>query len=219
MKTRIARLGTEQLLFGGAAGKSASRPPAPFLRSFFTAQQSPARSRLQHKSLQQSALIYFRFQRSALARRFRSVRFNSNKPTARHVNPTPHLGSPEPAPSLSQRLKQLSKEYGWTALGVYLGLSLLDFPVCFLAVRLLGTDRIGHYEDVVKQAFWSVVRLAFPDAGKKSAEVIAAEEATRVAKATTREGYVNADGVLIRPHGGADACKYPWKIGLRTPYS
>src|SRR5271156_6171836 len=51
--------------------------------------------------------------------------------------------------SLSQRLRKLSREYGWTALGVYLALSALDFPFCFLAVRTLGTDRIGHWEHAV----------------------------------------------------------------------
>ncbi|KAG5928561.1 hypothetical protein E4U42_000431 [Claviceps africana] len=32
--------------------------------------------------------------------------------------------------SLSQKLKRLSKEYGWSAVGVYLALSVLDFPFC-----------------------------------------------------------------------------------------
>lgn len=45
--------------------------------------------------------------------------------------------------TLSQRLKKLSKEYGWAAVGVYLGLSVLDFPFCFLLVRIVGTDTIG----------------------------------------------------------------------------
>lgn len=45
--------------------------------------------------------------------------------------------------SLSARLRKLTKEYGWAALGVYLGLSVLDFPFCFLLVRIVGTDRIG----------------------------------------------------------------------------
>ena len=43
----------------------------------------------------------------------------------------------------SARLKKMMKEYGWTALGVYLGLSVLDFPFCFALVRAVGTDRIG----------------------------------------------------------------------------
>lgn len=45
--------------------------------------------------------------------------------------------------SLSGRLKKLSREYGWAAVGIYLGLSVLDFPFCFLLVRTLGTERIG----------------------------------------------------------------------------
>lgn len=179
MKARIARLWTEQLLFGGAARKSArsSRPPGPIFRTLFTSTKGPAAARFQNTSIGESALLYWRFQRSTLARRIRSLRAKSDKANTQHVNPTPHLGSPDPAPSLSQRLKQLSKEYGWTALGVYLGLSVLDFPFCFLAVRFIGTDRIGHYEHVIKEAFWSVVRIAIPDAGKKSAKEVAEEEA------------------------------------------
>jgi hypothetical protein len=87
------------------------------------------------------------------------VRFNGTRP---RPDPTQHLHSPEPSLSLSQRLKKLSKEYGWTALGVYLGLSVLDFPFCFLAVRLLGTERIGRWEHAVIDTFWSVVYAAFP---------------------------------------------------------
>ncbi|KAJ4324387.1 DUF1279 super [Neodidymelliopsis sp. IMI 364377] len=205
MKTRVARLWTEQLLSGSsqAARSSATRPSAPLLRSFFTSTQGSAKTRLPPASLQNSALLYLRFQRSALSRRFRSLRFNSNKSNGSHHNPTPHLGSPEPAPSLSQKLKQLSKEYGWAALGVYLGLSALDFPFCFLAVRLLGTDRIGHYEEVVKDGFWNLVRMIFPDAGTTSAEKNALEE---TAEATLREGSLDAGEVAaVKARNGGDA--------------
>ncbi len=58
-------------------------------------------------------------------------------------NPTPNLGSPNESLSLGQRMRKLSREYGWSALGVYLTLSALDFPFCYLLVRYLGTDRIG----------------------------------------------------------------------------
>jgi len=50
---------------------------------------------------------------------------------------------PEPT-SISARLKKLSREYGWAAVGVYMGLSVLDFPFCFLLVRIVGTERIGE---------------------------------------------------------------------------
>ena len=79
---------------------------------------------------------------------------------------------------------------------------MLDFPFCFLAVRLLGTDRIGRYEDAIKHAFWSVVQLAFPDAGKKAETAV-----DDIAEATAREGNVGAAEMAAR--SGADACKTP----------
>jgi hypothetical protein len=191
MKSRIARICTEPL---------AVRPWTPLLRTFFTASQPAARSRFAQPRLQHGGLLFLRYQRSPLARRLRSWRFRSDKAPSQRPDPTPHLGSPEPALSLSQRLKQLSREYGWTAVGVYFALSVLDFPFCFLAVRLLGTDRIGHYEDVIKNTFWTVVRLAFPDAGRK-AEAIS----TDAAEATAREGNVGAADAAMR--SGADACR------------
>lgn len=200
MKTRVARLWTEQLLFGPVSRGLGTRPATPLLRTFFTATQAGARPKAVQSTLHQTGLLYWRSQRSALGRRFRSWRVKKDVSPPQRPDPTPHLGSPEPALSLSQRLKALSREYGWTAVGVYFGLSLLDFPFCFLAVRLLGTDRIGHYEDVIKNAFWSVVQLAFPDAGKKAQD-------EDVAEATAREGNIGAAEIAIK--SGADACKAP----------
>lgn len=80
--------------------------------------------------------------------------------------------------SLSARLRKLSREYGWAALGVYLGLSVLDFPFCFLLVRMVGTDRIAEVErwvmagikkvvpESVKER-WHEYRAVFKDAEKK----------------------------------------------------
>lgn len=51
-------------------------------------------------------------------------------------------GKAEESLSLSGRLKKLSREYGWCAVGVYIGLSVLDFPFCFLLVKWVGTERI-----------------------------------------------------------------------------
>lgn len=80
--------------------------------------------------------------------------------------------------SLSARLRKLSREYGWAAVGVYLGLSVLDFPFCFLLVRMVGTDRIAEIEhwvmagvkkvvpESVKQR-WHEWRAAFKDAERE----------------------------------------------------
>lgn len=60
-------------------------------------------------------------------------------------------------------MKKLSREYGWGALGVYLALTALDFPFCFLAVRMLGTDRIGHWEHVILEALRGLVKWPLPE--------------------------------------------------------
>jgi hypothetical protein len=77
-------------------------------------------------------------------------------------DPTPNLGSPPAKLSLSQRLKKLSKEYGWYAVGVYFALSVLDFPFCFLAVQLIGPERIGHYEHLILNKFWEIMPFERP---------------------------------------------------------
>ena len=96
------------------------------------------------------------FQRNT--RRIQTKRFNSTK-----TNPQSKVNPPEPDPeptSLGQRMRKLFREYGRSAFGVYILLSVLDFPVCFAAVRFLGVDRIGHYEHVVMDSMkraWAVV--------------------------------------------------------------
>lgn len=95
-----------------------------------------------------------------------------SRATRRHASDDA-LDKPDSQLSISQRMKKLSREYGWAALYIYLGLSALDFPFCFLAVKLIGTDTIGHYEHVVVGTVkeW----LAWPlggDVGAKVGEVI-----------------------------------------------
>jgi len=50
---------------------------------------------------------------------------------------------------LGGRLKKLSREYGWSAVGVYFLLSAADFPFCYLLVKYLGTERIGRWEEIL----------------------------------------------------------------------
>lgn len=70
--------------------------------------------------------------------------------------------------SLSQRLRKLSREYGWAAVGVYMALSALDFPFCFVAVRLLGVERIGHFEHVVIESVKETFKTVWPQAASPS---------------------------------------------------
>lgn len=101
-------------------------------------------------------------------------------------------------------MKKLSKEYGWTALAVYMALSVLDFPFCFLAVRSLGTERIGHYEHVVIHWFKSTLGLAT----KKDEDT----KGTEAAEATAREGDMGWAGGIEEAEAanrGATACTKP----------
>lgn len=61
-------------------------------------------------------------------------------------------------------MRKLSREYGWSALGVYLMLSACDFPFCYLLVRYLGTDRIGRWEHVIV----SNVKKVIPESVKEA---------------------------------------------------
>ncbi|KAH0551659.1 hypothetical protein GP486_007124 [Trichoglossum hirsutum] len=94
-----------------------------------------------------------------LFRHLQSRRLNSSK---RSSGSPPDPSSPTPTLSVTQRFRKLSREYGYSAVGVYLFLSALDFPFCFLAVQTLGTDRIAHWEEMVIQWFWKVVPWPFP---------------------------------------------------------
>jgi Protein of unknown function (DUF1279) len=95
--------------------------------------------------------------------------------------------------SLSQRLRKLSREYGWTAVGVYLALSALDFPFCFLAVKLLGTDRIGHWEHVVLSYVKGLIKWPLGQGGQDAVDG-AINEVKRVGKETLPLGEGQEDG-------------------------
>lgn len=71
-------------------------------------------------------------------------RLRDSKPNPSKPKPSkPNTQEPQ---GLSARFKKLSREYGWAAVGVYFALSILDFPFCFLFVRVVGTERIGELE-------------------------------------------------------------------------
>lgn len=59
----------------------------------------------------------------------------------------------EPAPDklpLTQRIKALTKKYGWWAVGVYSVLSLFDFGIAYGLVSYLGMARVQRLERSVK---------------------------------------------------------------------
>lgn len=136
--------------------------------------------------------------------------------------------------SLSARLRKLSREYGWAALGVYLGLSVLDFPFCFLLVRMVGTDRIAEVErwvmaglkrivpESVKQR-WHEYRGALKDAEKEELGdnhvsedvekvgwgVEKAQERHKEEASKSNTNPLHTSAFFLQPHGVA------WRVPLR----
>lgn len=84
--------------------------------------------------------------------------FRLQRPSFQRYNST----APE-APSLTARLRKLFREYGYTAVGVYAALLVLDLPFCYLAVKWLGAERIQHWEDVVVGGAKDILRIPFPN--------------------------------------------------------
>jgi hypothetical protein len=84
--------------------------------------------------------------------------------TKRKSNKGPTVGETDEAKGLSARLRKLTKEYGWVTVGVYLGLSVLDFPFCFLFVRMVGPEKIGEVEHRVM----STVKQMIPDSVREA---------------------------------------------------
>ncbi|EME44590.1 hypothetical protein DOTSEDRAFT_152532 [Dothistroma septosporum NZE10] len=155
---------------------------APLGRTFAQLAKPSARTTLQRRDFATSNLRLDHGQRLIRAWRqsaFRSgwqARYNSTKTAAEE-----ELGNKEPQ-SLSDRMKAMSRKYGWIVVGIYLGLSVLDFPFCFLAVRWFGTERIASLEHTIIDGFWSQVEKFAPSLKEKreAKEAIAAvEEAAR----------------------------------------
>ncbi|KAK5073892.1 DUF1279 superfamily [Lithohypha guttulata] len=128
---------------------------------------------------------------------------NPSRTTRRWKSEDASLDSkPDSQLSLGQRLKKLSREYGWAAVYIYLGLSLLDFPFCFLAVKTLGTDTIGHWEHVIVSYVkgflqWPVsgtVQEQIGDAVDKIVESTGLEEGRRILEEDTRSTGIGDHG-------------------------
>lgn len=48
-------------------------------------------------------------------------------------------------------IKALVQKYGWVALGVYMSLSFVDLPICFVAVHSVGLDKVVEWQVYLKE--------------------------------------------------------------------
>ncbi|GFF42240.1 uncharacterized protein C106.07c [Aspergillus udagawae] len=128
----------------------------------------------------------FTYNPSSTLQRSTFRRFNSSRAN--------QSARPAESGSLSQRLKKLSREYGWAALGVYLLLSAMDFPFCFIAVRQLGAERIGHYEHVVVETVKGLFGVKSAPEEQSQDEVSATQSGQQTTEAQKKN---NGDGASL----------------------
>jgi len=74
---------------------------------------------------------------------------------------------------LTQRVKALSKKYGWWAIGVYGALSVVDFALAFGLVSYLGMARVQRLEQAVKR--WVAERTGWTWGGELDSPAAGAE--------------------------------------------
>lgn len=99
---------------------------------------------------------------ASLSRTFHNTRpaLSSSKAESSKSNAKPEpeadaeadADAPPPKASFRERLKFLTRRYGWWALGVYLAASTVDFSLTFLAIHLLGADHIRSLEASLRKS-------------------------------------------------------------------
>lgn len=121
--------------------------------------------------------------------------------------PSPAKKSPEEKLGLSARLKALFRKHGWSALTIYLLLSLLDFTLCFLFIYAVGADKVRSAEDWVLDALgWRRRKDGEPGKMKLAVDEWK-EQHPRMAKSISHKSAAPAEGASTpapTPAAGAE---------------
>jgi hypothetical protein len=136
--------------------------------------------------------------------------FTRSPPRLSPIPPSPSSPVLPPNPTLSQRLKQLIKSYGWYALGVYLLVSALDFGVAFVGINLLGAEYVSR---VAASAKSMVTNLISKPAEPGLDEV----EVTKNLQST--EGHEGLYAMLVLAYTVHKTLFLPVRIGLTAAFT
>ena len=95
---------------------------------------------------------------------------------SRHIHTTSprrsssHSPDAKEPPTLSQRLRELIKSYGWYAVGVYAAVSAADFAVALIGVNLLGAEYVSSVAASAKMWLHNLVYSRPPEPGREEME-------------------------------------------------
>lgn len=87
------------------------------------------------RTFQTSRVSQSRAQVTRLGRRFQSNSANASSGSSSQAKEPPKKG-----------IRALMSKYGYSALGVYLALTAIDLPLCFLLVHSVGTEKMEEWE-------------------------------------------------------------------------
>lgn len=91
----------------------------------------------------------------------------------------------------------------------------MDFPICFAAVRLLGVERIGHYEHVAFESVKRAINTVWPRAPDTPAVEPHSEET-----ANSQRNELSAEEAPNKPDGEASMSQitpFPFYLSLSLP--
>ena len=102
----------------------------------------------------------------------RPLRISPSRPihTTSTRSSSSHSPDAKEPPTLSQRLRELIKSYGWYAVGVYAAVSAADFAVAFIGVNLLGADYVSSVAASAKTWLHNLVYSRPPEPGREEME-------------------------------------------------
>ena len=124
---------------------------------------------------------------------------------------SPHSPGARESPTLSQRLKELIKSYGWYAVGVYAAVSAADFAVAFIGVNLLGADYVASITASAKTWLYSLVYSRPPEPGR--------DEMEEVSKIAVTGGQESLYAMLLLAFTVHKTLFLPVRIGVTAAFT
>ncbi|KAG9007591.1 hypothetical protein FRB94_013607 [Tulasnella sp. JGI-2019a] len=126
-------------------------------------------------------------------------------------SPTLNASANEPT-SLSGRLKNLIKLYGWYALGMYIAIGVVDFGVAFACIHFIGAERVSHWTTQAKEFITSMIH---PDRNApEHAEVDMPE--SHAASKGGREGFI---AMILLAYTVHKTLFLPFRVGLTAAFT
>lgn len=178
----------------------------PLLRVFSAAASHPAP--LLPLTARQAARTRAPLSPNVTGRGSRQSPLTSRRAYSTSPSPPPSPNSSSEAPkTLSGRLKHLIKTHGWYALGVYIGISTLDFTLTFATIYFLGADQVSAVTNRLKDSMTQTVGWPAPSQSNGNHDI---DEGTVSSGSGTNGIYA----IAILAYGIHKTLLLPLRIGL-----